>query len=128
MAMAGGASALVTRRKNKKDLTGHSVSTPATDATASVPPATPVAVMTMARTTRKRAPRIHDHHLSFPNHFIQAARDARIEGHRLNRGRSQGKTCCCSHRAAQNSTQQSPAINRFHRLLSLLVEMRLPPR
>jgi hypothetical protein len=85
--------------------------------------------MTVARTTRKRAPRIHDHHLSFLNHFIQAARDAGIEGHRLNRGRSQGKTCCRSHRAAQNSTQQSPAINRFHRLLlSPLVEMGLSPR
>jgi hypothetical protein len=116
------------RRAEKKDLTGHSGSTPATDATTSVPPATPAAVMTVAMMTWRRAPRIHDHHLSFLNHSIQAARDACIEGHRLNRGRSQGKTCRRRHRAAQNSAQQSPAINRFHRLLSPLVEMRLPPR
>jgi hypothetical protein len=84
--------------------------------------------MTVAMMTRRRPPRIHDDDLSFLNRFIQAARDARIEGHRLNRGRGQGKTCCRSHRAAQNSTQQSPAISPFHRLLSPLVEMRLPPR
>jgi hypothetical protein len=84
--------------------------------------------MTVAMMTRRRAPRIHDDDLSFLNHFIQAARDACIEWHRLNRGRSQGKTCCRRHRAAQNSAQQSSAINRFHRLLSPLVEMRLPPR
>jgi hypothetical protein len=84
--------------------------------------------MTMAMMTRRRPPRIHDDDLSFLNHFIQAARDARIEGHRLNRGRGQGNTGCRSDHAAQNFTQQSPAINRFHRLLSPLVEMRLPPR
>jgi hypothetical protein len=78
--------------------------------------------------TRRRPPRIHDDDLSLLNHFIQAACDACIERHRLNRGRGQDKTCCRRRRAAQNSTQQSPAINRFHRLLSPLVEMRLPPR
>jgi hypothetical protein len=84
--------------------------------------------MTVAMMTRRRPPRIHDDDLSVINHSIQAARDAYIEGHRLNRGRGQGKTCCRSHRAAQNSTQQSPAINRFHPLLSPVAEMRLPPR
>ena len=88
--------------RRKEYLTGASVSTPATDATTSVPPATPAAVMTMAMMTRRRPPRIHDDDLSFLNHFIQAARDARIEGHRLNRGRGQSKTCCRSHGAAQN--------------------------
>src|ERR1700722_19382133 len=126
MAMAGGASALVTRRKNKKDLTGHSGSTPATDATTSVPPATPAAVMTVAMMAWRRAPRVHEHQPSFLNHSIQAARDSCIEGHRLNRGRSQGKTCRRRHRAAQNSAQQSSAINRFHRLISPLVEVGLP--
>jgi hypothetical protein len=97
-----------------EDLTQRLASAPTTDTTTSVPPATPAAVMTVARTTRERAPRIPDHHLSFLNHSIQAARDARIEGHRINRGRGQGKTRCRSHRAAQNSAEQSPAINRFH--------------
>jgi hypothetical protein len=78
--------------------------------------------MTVAMMTRRRPPRIHDDDLSFLNHFIQAARDARIEGHRLNRGRGQGNTRCRRHRAAQNSAQQSPAINRFHRLLSPLAK------
>src|ERR1700733_341772 len=110
--------------RRKEYLTGASVSTPATDATTSVPPATPAAVMTVATMPRRWAPRIQDHHLSFLNHSIQAARDACIEGHRLDRGRSQGKTCCRRHRAAQNSAQQSPAINRFHGLISPLVEMR----
>jgi hypothetical protein len=82
--------------------------------------------MTVARMTRERPPRIHDDDLSFLNHFIQAAREARIEGHRLKRGRGQGKTCCRRHRAAENSTHQSPAINRFHRLLSPVAEMRAP--
>jgi hypothetical protein len=54
------------------------VSTPATDATTLVPPATPTAVM-VAMMTRRR-PRIHHDDLSFLNHFIQAARDVRIEG------------------------------------------------
>jgi hypothetical protein len=80
--------------------------------------------MTVAMMAWRRAPRIHDHHLSFLNHSIQAARDACIEGHRLDRGRRQGKTCCRRHRAAQNSAQQSPAINRFHRWLSPLAGMR----
>jgi hypothetical protein len=97
----------VARRAETKDLTGHSGSTPATDATTSVPPATPAAVMTVAMMAWRRAPRIHDHHLSFLNHSIQAARDACIEGHRLNRGRSQGKTC-----AAATAPHRIPPSNR----------------
>jgi hypothetical protein len=91
------------RGQDTEDLTQHLASTPATDASTSMPPATPAAVMTVAMMTRRRAPRIHDDDLSFLNHFIQAAHDARIEGHRLNRGGAQGKTRCRRHRAAQNS-------------------------
>src|SRR5580658_10204886 len=74
-----------------------------------MPPATPAATA-----TRRRALRIHDYDLSFLNHTIQAARDARIERHRLNRGQGQRQTRCRGDCAANNPAYQSAAINFFH--------------
>jgi hypothetical protein len=37
-------------------------------------------MMTVAMTTRRRTQGIHDHDPSFLNHYVQAARGARIKG------------------------------------------------
>ena len=50
------------------------------DATTSMPPATPPAMMTVAMTTRRRTQGIDDHDPSFLNHYVQAASGARIKG------------------------------------------------
>jgi hypothetical protein len=63
--------------------------------------------MTVARTTRERPPRIHDDDLSFLNHFIQAARDARIEGHRLKRAEVRARPA-----AAATAPHRIPPSNR----------------
>ena len=84
--------------------------------TASMPPATPPAMMTVAMTTRRRTQGIHDHDPSFLNHYVQAARGARISIASI--GTRLGPDPPAA--TAPKEAQQSPAINPFYRLFFLL--------